>query len=237
MDPRLFKTVLVVGCVFASLLCSRVFSQEPASPAAEPKKELKLEPIKLADPDLSKGLPLMQALKNRATVRNISSKELSPQQLSEILWAANGVNREDGKRTAPAAINKQFVDLYAVTPKGIYIFDATKSELKPVAEGDFRKQIVRQDYSQSAPLNLVFVADPNKYAKTPPTTESGKEDLLINAAIAAGCQTQNVALYCTGENLGATVIGSINRVGFAKCVKLPSDHKVICGLTVGCRKQ
>lgn len=238
MNARFLNGVLVLSAIFTSLSAMSAVAQEPAAATdAAPKKALKIEPIKLDAPDLSKGLPLMQALKKRSTNRNISSKELSHRQLSEILWAANGVNRDDGKRTAPAAMNKQFVDIYAVTPEGVYLYDATKSELTPVAEGDFRKRIVRQDYSQKAPLNLVFVADPSRYSKTPPTSAAAKEDLIINASVGVGCQTQNVALYCTGEELGSVVIGSINRDGFAGCVKLPADCKVICGLTVGCDKK
>ena len=104
--------------------------------------------IKLNPPDLNSGISLMQALKKRKSTRDISDKKLTLQQLSDLLWAADGVNRPDGKRTSPAAMGIYCVDIYAVLPEGIYLYDPAKHELKSVAKGDFRKwQECRISYS------------------------------------------------------------------------------------------
>lgn len=101
----------------------------------------------------------MQALKNRRSERKLLAEKLSLEHLSEILWAANGVNREDGKRTAPSALNRHLVDVYAVLADGTYLYEPSEHVLLPVAEGDFRKLAGKQDYVHTAPLNLVYVAD------------------------------------------------------------------------------
>ena len=130
-----------------------------AKPIAEADK-VSLEAdgvIKLNPPDLNGGISLMQALKKRKSTRDILDKKLTMQQLSDLLWAADGVNRPDGKRTSPAAMGIYCVDIYAVLPEGVYLYDSAKHELKPVAKGDFRKLAGMQDFVFIAPLNLVYV--------------------------------------------------------------------------------
>jgi hypothetical protein len=114
--------------------------------------------IKLNQPDLKKGVPMMEALKKRKTERNISDKKLTLQQLSEVLWAADGINRpNEGKRTSPAAMAKYAVDIYAVLPEGVYLYDVAKHELSPIVKGDFRKESGMQEFVYIAPVNLVYV--------------------------------------------------------------------------------
>jgi hypothetical protein len=123
-----------------------------------------MDTIILPKPNLEKGMPLMQALNIRKSSRSFSDIKISTQQLSELLWAANGVNRNDGKRTAPSAVNVQFVDIYVVTQEAVYLFDAIKHRLIPIVVGDFRKDCGSQDFVAVAALNLVYVAnfDPSK---------------------------------------------------------------------------
>ena len=97
----------------------------------------------------------------------MSDKKLTLQQLSDLLWAADGVNRPDGKRTSPAAMGIYCVDIYVVLPEGVYLYDAAKHELKPVAKGDFRKFAGMQDFVFIAPLNLVYVFTLKKSPKCP----------------------------------------------------------------------
>ncbi len=192
----------------------------------------KLETIRLEAPRMSGGMPLMEALKNRKSDRGITDKALSKSQLSEILWAANGVNRSDGKRTSPAAMNKQEVDIYAVLPEGIYLYDAVKNELVPVVAGDHRKVTGKQDFVYTAPLNLVFILDYAKFNKG----KTRKDGPGPWACIAAGCMTQNVALYCASEGLGNVVRGWVDEDAFAKAAGLREDQVFLIAQTVGTLK-
>jgi len=101
-----------------------------------------LKAIKLLEPNKTRGLPVMEALSVKASVRDWSAKELSLQDLSDLLWAANGVNRADGKRTASSAMNAQDVDIYAFMKDGIYLYDAKAHVLTPVLSGDHRAEIL-----------------------------------------------------------------------------------------------
>lgn len=194
----------------------------------------KLDTLKLTAPNLDKGMPLMQALKNRKSTRELSDKKLSMQQLSELLWAANGVNREDGKRTAPAAMNKQTVDIYVVLPEGVYLYEPIKNQLVPIAEGDFRKQAGVQDFVFIAPVNLVYVLDLDKYKGLPPFAANlSNEEKIKWAGIAVGCQAQNVSLYCASEGLGTTVRGLIDQKIFGEIIKLRPEQIIILAQTVG----
>jgi len=103
-----------------------------------------LKTIKLSSPNKEGGLPIMKALSLRQSTKDTSKwseKELSLQDLSNLLWAGNGVNREDGKRTAASANNKQDVDIYVIRKDGIYVYDAANNALNPVVSGDHRSEI------------------------------------------------------------------------------------------------
>ncbi|MFA6170926.1 MAG: SagB/ThcOx family dehydrogenase [Patescibacteria group bacterium] len=190
-----------------------------------------MDAIKLIKPDLKKGLPLMEALNLRRTIRDLKPDELSLEHLSEILWAANGVNREDGKRTAPSACNKQMTEVYAILPDGIYFYDAPAHELKPVAKGDFRKLTAVHEFAFSAPLNLIFAADFDKMEKMP--RQEPEENKISYARVEAGHQSENVHLYCASEGLGAAVRIIIPREELAKVMGLKPNQKIILAQTIG----
>jgi nitroreductase len=194
----------------------------------------KLSVIKLNKPRLDIGKPLMQVLKLRKTERNISDKKIPIQQLSDLLWAANGINRDDGKRTAPAAMGKQSIDIYVVMQEGIYLFDAVKSELTPVAEGDYRKLAGRQDFVYIAPVNLVYVYNSLTFNSSRSSANSGQEseNNLMYGSVAAGCQAQNVYLYCASEGLGATVRALVSKDLF-KVMKLKAEQTIVIAETIG----
>jgi len=122
-----------------------------------PAQELK--PIQLPAPRTEGGMPLMQALKERHSTRQFSSQTLSPQTLSNLLWAGFGINRPDGHRTAPSAMNWQEVDIYVATPSGVYVYDAKANALQPVVEGDLRAVTGVQPFVKDAAVDLVYVAD------------------------------------------------------------------------------
>jgi nitroreductase len=189
--------------------------------------------IKLNPPDLNKGISIMEALKKRKTHREISDKKLTLQQLSELLWAADGVNRPDGKRTSPAAMAKYAVDIYVVLPEGVCLYDVAKHELAPVAKGDFRKLAGVQDFVYIAPVNLVYVLNlKNWQDKSRPIPEQ-KRDRWIDVEL--GCIAQNVYLYCASEGLGATIRGMIDEKKFSEVIKVKPEQ-ILMAQTVGCVK-
>ena len=126
-----------------------------------------LEEIKLLAPDKTRASSMMQAFANRHSARVFANKKLSVKDLSDLLWAANGVNRADkGMRTAPSALNKQDIDVYVVLAEGAYQYDAKAHTLKPVAKGDYRPLLAGgQDFVNKAPACLLLVSDLSRFGE------------------------------------------------------------------------
>ena len=123
-----------------------------------------LKVIKLNAPDKTRGTAVMKAFSDRHSDREFASKELSAQDLSDLLWAANGINRTDGKRTAPSALNKQDIDVYVIMKDGAYLYDAKAHALNPIAKGDHRGAVgAGQDFVKEAPVSLVLVSDLSRF--------------------------------------------------------------------------
>jgi SagB-type dehydrogenase family enzyme len=169
----------------------------------------------------------MQALKDRHSTREFSRQKLSPQVLSNLLWAAFGVNRPDGRRTAPSAMNWQEVDIYVATEEGLYVYDAKANALNTVSTQDVRAATGTQDFVKDAPANLVYVADLAKTGRA-----RGEEQTLYLGAD-TGFIAQNVYLFCASEGLAAVVRGSVDRAVLAKAMKLRPEQKIILTQTVG----
>ena len=191
-----------------------------------------MKPVKLLPPQTDGGKPLMQALKDRRTMRSFDSRELPPQVVSDLLWAACGVNRPgSGLRTAPTAKNMQEIDIYVVKADGVYLYDARENMLMPVVAGDIRADTGEQDFVKDAPINLVFVADLSKMAGMP------ADEADFYAATDTGFISQNVYLYCASTGLATVVRGWVDRKSLAKAMRLRPDQKVILAQTVGYPKQ
>lgn len=190
-----------------------------------------LKPIMLPKPDTTGGKPLMAALKERRTSRSFSSEKLPAQVLSNLLWAAFGINRPDGHRTAPSAMNWQEIDIYCAMEDGLYLYDARENLLAPVLAGDIREKTGTQGFVKDAPLDLVYVADLSK------TGRARGEDQIIYTSADAGFIAQNVYLYCASEGLAVVVRGSLDRPSLAKAMNLRADQKVVLGQTVGYPKK
>lgn len=187
--------------------------------------------IQLPKPQTDIGRPLMQVLKERSSTRAFSGEKLPVQTLSNLLWAAFGVNRPDsGKRTAPSAMNWQEVDIYVATADGLYVYDAKSHQLNPVLPDDVRAKTGTQDFVKEAPINLVYVADLAK-------TRRGGEDRDLYLGADTGFIAQNVYLFCASEGLGTVVRGSVDRPALAKVMKLRPDQKIILAQTVGYPKK
>ncbi|MCX5800849.1 MAG: SagB/ThcOx family dehydrogenase [Candidatus Eisenbacteria bacterium] len=188
-----------------------------------------LQSIKLPTVALKNDKLFMQAVKDRKSNREFSEKELSLQDLSNILWCANGVNRpETGGRTSPSAMNKQDVDLYVILKEGIYLYEAKKHELVPVVSGDYRRNAGTQPYVGAAPLNLIYVSDISKFDFL-----KNHEEQVVTAAIGAGHCSQNVYLYGAAAGLAVVTRTSVDKAKMADVLKLRPQQVIIMGQTVG----
>ena len=206
--------------VMASLSCAIVLAGEA------PKTK------QLMSPQTDGGRPLMQALKARNSSRSFSSEKLPIQVLSNLLWAAFGINRTDsGKRTAPSAMNSQEIDIYVAAADGLYVYDAKAQLLRQVLSEDVRALTGRQLFVAEAPVNLIYVAD---YSRM---TRASQEDRDLYSAADTGFISENVYLFCASEGLSTVVRGSIDRAALAKAMKLRPDQKIILAQTVGYPKK
>ena len=184
--------------------------------------------IKLPPPEMAGGMPLMQALKARHSTREFASKVLPPQMLSNLLWAASGVNRPDtGQRTAPSAHDWREIDVYLTTADGAYRYDPPTHALIKVVAGDIRPLAGVQDFVATAPLNLVYVADLNRMSG------ASAEDKAFYSATDAGFIAQNVYLYCASAGLAVVVRGLIDRDALGAALGLGKHQRIILSQSVG----
>ena len=173
----------------------------------------------------------MQLLRERKSVREFSSEKIPLQVLSNLLWAAFGMTRPDGKRTAPSARNWQETDIYVASVDGFSLYDPKAHMLRLILKDDIRVMTGTQPYVKDAPVNLVYVAD---YAKAG-TSPIEEKDLW--SACDTGFIAQNVYLYCTSEGLNTVVRGLIDKSALAKVMKLRPDQKIILAQSVGYPKK
>jgi SagB-type dehydrogenase family enzyme len=187
-----------------------------------------LLPVKLPPPNLNGGKSLMQSLQARKSSRDFSAKKLPVEVLSNLLWAACGINRlESGRRTAPSAVNWQEIDVYVAMAEGLYLYDAKEHVLKPVIKQDIRELTGKQPFVKEAPVNLIYVADYSRMGGG-----SAEERNSYSAADTAFI-SQNVYLYCASEGLATVVRGSIDRDVLAKAMQLRDNQRIILSQTVG----
>jgi SagB-type dehydrogenase family enzyme len=189
------------------------------------------KPVKLPPPQTDGGRPLMQVLKDRKSTREFGPATLSPQTFSNLLWAAFGINRPDGHRTAPSAMNWQEVSIYVATHEGVYIYDAKDNALNPVLAGDFRAATGTQSFVKDAAVNLVYVSDLTKIGG------AASSEAEMYTAADVGFIAQNVYLYCASEGLATVVRGSVDKAALAKTLNLQPNQRVILAQSVGYPKK
>lgn len=212
---KIKNLALFIVCLFFTLTVSN-----PVLPAQKI--------IKLPRPDVKGGIPLMAAINSRHSSRSFSDKALSDQTLSNLLWAANGINRADsGKRTVPSAMDKQEIDVYAALKDGLYLYNAKNNQLELIVDKDIRELTGKQPYVKEAALNLVYVADMNKVAG------ENNEDKLIYAAADTGFVGENVYLYCASEGLQTVIRAFIDKDTLARAMGLKANQRIILSQTVG----
>jgi len=165
----------------------------------------------LCPPDFFSGKLFMQALKDRKSSHSLNSCDISEIQLSSLLWAANGVNRNiansngSGMRTAPSVKNFQEIEVYVFILSGIYQYDASSHQLKLLREGDYRKDCGMQPFFAEVPLALCLVANFSRMGKF----DEKKRNFY--SATDAGYVSQNIYLFCASEGLATTACGLIDR--------------------------
>lgn len=169
----------------------------------------------------SGGMPLMEALNNRKSTRQFDeNKQLTHQQLADLLWSACGYNRED-KLTIPTALNRQEITVYAIMPDGAYRYDARNNVLVQVNDQDVRQSAGAQEFAQKAWLNIAIVSDKSKM----------EHDIF--AGVAVGAVMQNIYLWCASNGIGTVARGSFDGDVLAKELKLNENQRVMLVQTVG----
>lgn len=184
--------------------------------------------IQLPPPQKTGGMPLMEALAKRATGRSFATNDLSFQQISSLLWAGFGINRPDGRRTAPSAMNFQETDIYVLLKQGAYVYNAASNQLVQIVAEDIRELGGSQSFVKDAPVTLVYVAD---------LAKCGNNDGGRNTAnVDVGYISQNVYLFCASEGLVTGARGSVSRQALSQRLKLRPDQLIVLGQSVGYRK-
>lgn len=216
-----------------------LLSTAASSAQDAPRSDRELKPIVLPKPETEGGKSVLAALKERKTTRNISAKELPLQVLSNLLWAAFGVNREKGSfgkpgRTAASASNSQEIDLYVARPEGVYLYEAVAHRLSPVVAGDLRARAGR-GAAASAPVSIFYVLDLSRYDTGPgqPDRRIGDPEVQKSYYYTdTGLIAANVYLFAASQGLAAW-FHNCNREAAAKDFRLRSDQRVLFAQTVG----
>lgn len=187
-----------------------------------------LSTIDLPSPIMTGGLPIMDALRLRRSEREFQSQPLPYQVVSNLLWAAYGINRpESNGRTAPSAINCQEVDVYAVVRAGIYLYDPVSHSLQLVASGDILGSSGYLDFADQAPFHLVYVANRARTKLIPVAFRR------TFTSVSAGSIAQNVHLFCASEGMATVIRAWIPRSEMKKAMHLRTGDQVLFSQTVG----
>ena len=194
------KTIVIL---LLALTASLAFAQDIALPA----------------PQTTGGKPLMQALAARQSAREFADRELPPQTLSNLLWAAYGFNRP-GKRTAPSARNQQELELYVFLKQGVYLYDAKTNKLLKKIDGDQRQAAGKQGFAATAAADIVIVGDLAKL---------GRDNVYADS----GFVSQNIYLFCASEGLSTVVCGMIDRPALATLLGLKDQKEALYNQCVG----
>ena len=188
------------------------------------------ESVVLSAPDASRTTNVVEALRNRRSSRDYSAEALSLEELSGVMWAAAGQNREDGHLTAPSALALYPIRVYAFFADGVYLYDSASHTLNRVADGDCRRLTGMQPFVETAPLNLVYVADTGVYDGRNIPAEHVR---YLCGQDAAG-YAANVSLYNAAAGLKSVVRGSFDADALLTLLNLdPQTHFVALAQSVG----
>jgi SagB-type dehydrogenase family enzyme len=193
------------GCLLFALVCFAATTQA--------------QDINLVSPEKTGGKSFLETVNLRRSERSYVKKEMPAQQLSNLLWVANGFNR-DSKRTVPTAMDKQEMELYVLFDHGIYFYDAKEHSLKAVAKGNFTEALGQPAISNNAALSIIMVADLSKSS-------------IDFARISSGYISQNIYLFAASEGLGTVVRASFRQDELLKLLNLTDQYAVILVQPVG----
>ncbi|MCR5456028.1 MAG: SagB/ThcOx family dehydrogenase [Bacteroidales bacterium] len=188
--------------------------------------------VKLPAPDMNVSMTLYQALQQRQSVREYKTKEFDDMKLSQLLWAAVGINRPDeGKLTAPTAINAQDISVYVCRKDGAYLYVAKDNALQKVSDKDLRKDVAaNQAFSAVAPVSLVIVTDNAKFRG------GSTNGPTISGAMDAGYVSQNIDLACEALGLATVPRATMDKETLKKELKLTDSQVPILNHPVGYKK-
>ena len=206
----------------AGLFASAALAAAPAVAVAQ-----ELRPLDLPPPRSAGGQPLTAALRLRRSTREYADRPLPPQVLSDLLWAAFGVNRPSGDRTAPYWRHIMVMDVYAAMADGVWLYEPKAHALLPHSREDIRAQTGLQDFVAAAPLNLVYVAHGERM------TDVSAEERRLYASVDTGFIGQNVYLFCASEGLATVFRGAVDHAKLARTLRLPDQQFVTFAQTVG----
>jgi nitroreductase len=208
--------------VGAGALAGATLAASSVGVAAAPLAALELPP-----PSREGGLPLTAALKLRRSIREYADRPLPRQVLSDLLWAAFGINRPSGDRTAPYWRHVMVIDVYVAMADGVWLYEPKAHTLLPHLQADLRAQTGLQDFVATAPLNLVYVAHGERM------TDISAEDRRLYASVDTGFIGQNVYLFCASQGLATVFRGAVDTPKLAKAMQLPEQQFVTFAQTVG----
>lgn len=192
------------------------------------------EVIKLNQPNKDRGFSVMKALENRQSTGEFADSELSIEDLSDLLWAANGINRpEIGKKTAPSAQNSQEIDIYVCLKNGAYVYDAQKHVLNLVTANDLRMMAERKKGAVAAPCLILLVAETSRFKTNSYNT---KEHVESMSKVDAGIVSQNISIFCAGVGIGTKPRAQMDHAGLKKALNLKDTQMLILNHPVGYKK-
>ena len=187
-----------------------------------------LTAVELPKPRIEGGKPVMQALMLRRSTREYADRALPMQIVSEILWAAFGINRPaSGDRTAPYWRHVMVIGVYAAMADGVWLYEPKNHRLTPHLPRDIRAETGLQDFVATAPLNLIYVAHGERI------TDISPEDRRLYASVDTGFIGQNVYMYCASEGLATVFRGAVNLEKLGRTLQLPAGQFVTFAQTVG----
>lgn len=210
--------------------CGNVFTHQTEVVTEKVQTEIVADTtIQLTKPDKTLNASLMQALTDRQSRREFSEKQLSLEDLSSLLWAANGINREDGRRTAPSAVNAQDIDIYVCLAAGTYLYDAKLNQLKLVTSEDLRPAVAGHQ-AISAPVFLLLVADLSRYPEGIASRRLHAESL---ACMDAGYVSGNIGLYCSAAHLATVPRAMMDKETLTKALNLKETQIALLNNPIG----
>lgn len=187
--------------------------------------------IQLNPPDLTRGRATMQALSLRASATQFDTTMLSLQDLSDVLWAANGINRPaSGKRTSPSAMNAQDIDIYTFIRSGVYLYNPQKHALELVVNNDYRRVFQRDEKSPLPPVILLLVSDISRFRTIDDSLK------MMWGAMDAGIVSENISVFCASENLATRPRASMNQKKLRELLNLKDSQYLMLNHPVSYKK-